>query len=229
IKEERADARVGIAQNIVDVEPARTRASDMDAVRDWDSFMHRRLLELAISSGSLDFLGINYYTRIFVTKLPLPGVPLKALPGYAEVEKATGPWLFRLLGGRRGDRARTDMGWEVVPEGFERVIRSYWQAYKVPIVITENGVADGDGTRREAYLVEHLAALHRAMAAGARVRGYLHWTLVDNYEWGSYTPKFGLFHVDRKKGFERRPAAGADLYARVAETGELPEPAVRTG
>lgn len=226
IKEDRPDARVGLAQNIVDVEPARTTAADMEAARDWDSFMHRRLLDLCASSQSLDFLGINYYTRILVSRLRLPGAPLRTFPAYAEVEAALGRWLFRALGGRRGDRPRTDMGWEIVPEGLEQVVKRYWQTYHLPIVITENGLADSDGSRREAYLRDHLAALGRAMASGSRVWGYLHWTLVDNYEWGSYRPKFGLFNLDRRNNYARVPAAGAAFYAQVARTGELPEPAV---
>ncbi|MBI5201048.1 MAG: glycoside hydrolase family 1 protein, partial [Elusimicrobia bacterium] len=142
------------------------------------------------------------------------------------LERSLGSWLFRLAGGRRCDRTRTDMGWEIAPEGFERVVSSYWQAYRTPILITENGIADATGARREAYIRDHLAALGRAMKAGAKVTGYLHWSLVDNYEWGSYKPKFGLYHVDKKKGFERVPAPGAEFYASVAASGELQEPQV---
>ncbi|MBI4425011.1 MAG: glycoside hydrolase family 1 protein [Elusimicrobia bacterium] len=223
IREERPDARVGLAQNVAYVEPARSDPRDLEAVRDWDSFMHRRLLDLAVSAKALDFVGVNYYTRIYARKLDWPGVPLRVLPGYAELEGALSPFLFRLLGGRRGSRERTDMGWEVVPEGLERVVQRLWEAYHLPIVVTENGLADSTGTRREPFLRQHLAALGRAMKAGARVWGYLHWTLMDNYEWGSFKPRFGLYRVDRKNGYARIPAPGSDFYARVAATGEVPE------
>ncbi len=206
-----AGARVSLAQHISALEPA--RAGDEDAVRRWDWFMHRHLLDL--THEKLDFLGINYYTQIFVGGLALPWAPMGVLPGFAEIEQKLTPWVFKLLGGRRGDRLRTGMGWEIVPEGLERVVLRFWEAYRKPIVITENGVADEDGADREAYIKDHLTALSRAMEQGADVRGYLHWSLTDNYEWGSYKPRFGLFSRQRK------PSAGARFFGETARTGTL--------
>ena len=222
IRKARPDALVGIAHNVTDLEPARDNAADKGAVRDWDELMHWRLIDRLVQAKALDYLGINYYTRVFVRRVNLPGVPLRALPGHAEVEQAA-PFLFRLLGGKRGDRPRTDMGWEIVPEGLERVLTRAWERYRLPLVVTENGIADAKGDRREAYLRDHLAAMARAMAAGASIRGYLHWSLMDNYEWGSFKPQFGLFHVDRVGGsYERTLAPGAEFYAKVAGKNELP-------
>ena len=223
IRAARPDAVVGIAHNVTDLEPARDHPADRDAVRDWDRLMHHRLIDLLVEAKALDFLGINYYTRVFVRRLNLPGAPLRALPGHAEIEKALGPFLFRLLGGTRGDRPRTDMGWEIVPEGLERVLSRAWERYKLPLVVTENGIADAAGDKRERYLKDHLAAMGRALSASADIRGYLHWSLMDNYEWGSFKPKFGLFTVDRSGGYARRLAPGADFYAQVALKNELPE------
>lgn len=203
---------VGAAHNIADVLPA--RPGDEEAALRWDWFMHGNFLDL--TKDCMDFLGINYYTRIFVSDTRFPFMPMKCLPGYAEIEKGLTPLLFRLLGGRRGGLPRTGMGWEVAPEGFERVVTRLWKAYKKPIYITENGVAANENISREDFLKTHLAALAQAMAQGADVRGYLHWSLVDNYEWGSYKPRFGLFTR------QRRPSGGADLFARIAQTGILP-------
>jgi beta-glucosidase len=207
-------ARVSIAQNIADVLPA--GPEDAPAAKVWDRFMHARLLDVAHYDGALDFLGINYYTRIFVSRAKVPFIPLGVVPGYAEVEEALGSKLFSWLGGRRGDLPRTDMGWEIVPESLERVVTRYWNAYKLPIWITENGLASKTRSGREDYLKSHLAALGRAISSGAEVAAYLHWSLMDNYEWGSYGPKFGLFSVDRAAGHVRTPASGADYFAKVA-------------
>lgn len=213
IKAARPDARVGVAQNVAAIEPARPR--DEAAARRWDRFMHRDFLDRV--KDRLDFVGVNYYTRIFVRETPLPFAPLGVLPGYAELEKGLTPWLFRLLGGRRDGRPRTAMGWEIVPEGLEKVLVEYSRAYGKPVYVLENGMAEPCATPRSLFLKEHLAAVARARDAGADVRGYFHWSLIDNYEWGSYRPRFGLYSRDR------RPNDGAALYARICRTGELPD------
>ncbi len=202
-------AKVGIAHNIADLEPA--RPGDEEIVEKWDRFMHRNFLDLLMEP--LDFLGINYYTRIFVARSRLPFAPMGAVPGYAELADRIPGLLFRLAGGRRGDRPRTQMGWEIVPEGLGRVVSRYWEAYKRPILITENGLGDADGSRRGDFIREHLASLAGAMAAGAKVDGYFHWSLMDNYEWGSYRPRFGLYSRDR------RPSGGCQDYAAIVRAG----------
>ncbi len=221
IHREIPEARVSIAQHISDLEPARDREEDRGAVKLWDRFMHGRLLDLAHHDGTLDFIGINYYTRIFVNATWAPFAPLGVIPAFAELEEIVGPRVLRWLGGRRGDLPRTDMGWEIVPEGLERVVTRCWNAYKLPILITENGLASTTEDGREEYLKSHLAALGRAIERGAKVEGYLHWSLIDNYEWGSYRPKFGLFKVDRENGHKRTAAPGADHYAEVARTNSI--------
>ena len=210
-------ARVSLAQNVADLEPARADVGDLQATQAWDRFMHSHLLDLAASAGTLDFLALNYYTRVYIRRTPLP-LPFHVVPGYGEFEAAVGPRLFRWLGGRRGDRARTDMGWEVVPEGLGRVALRLWKTYGLPVLVTENGIADSTGLRREDFIRDHLAALAGAMSQGAEVLGYLHWSLVDNYEWGSYAPRFGLYSVDRAHGFKRARANGAKLFSELAKS-----------
>ena len=202
-------ARVGIAHHVSQLEPA--RPGDEAAVARWDRFMHHDFL--GQTKDCLDFLGLNYYTRIFVSRSRLPGLPAAALPGYAEVEAFLTRPLFRLLGGRRGDRPRGGTGWEIVPEGLGAVALKFWREYGKPILVTENGVADETGADREGFLRGHLASLAQAAAQGADLRGYLHWTLVDNYEWGTYRHRFGL--CDRA----RRPKPGASFYAETAQRG----------
>ncbi len=207
--------RIGVAQHLVELQPA--RPGDERAVERWDAFLNRRFLDL--TAPDLDFIGVNYYTRVFVATPPLPArwiFPFGVLPGHAEVEKAMGPLAFKLARGRRDPGPRTGMGWELEPRGLHRLLVSLWRRYKKPLLVTENGMAEAPGVSRDAFLRAHLEAVHDAFSEGVSVEGYLHWSLLDNYEWGSYAPRFGLFTRDR------RPAEGAELFARIAAANALP-------
>ena len=93
---------------------------------------------------------------------------------------------------RRRTGERTDFGWEIYPQGLYDVLRRVG-GYGKPVVITENGIADADDDQRPAYLVAHLRQIQRAISDGVDVRGYMHWSLLDNFEWAEgYTQKFGL-------------------------------------
>jgi len=88
-------------------------------------------------------------------------------------------------------------------------------------VITENGIADGSDLLRPAYIIEHLAALHHARSVlGVPVRGYIHWTVTDNWEWADgYCPKFGLVAVDRDSpSLKRHPRGSYDLYRTIVRS-----------
>jgi beta-glucosidase len=90
----------------------------------------------------------------------------------------------------------------------------------VPILVTENGIATDDDQRRISYTGQALHALHSAMDDGIDVRGYLHWTLLDNYEWGHWGPTFGLIAVDRQT-FVRTPKPSLDWLGQVARRNGL--------
>lgn len=83
-----------------------------------------------------------------------------------------------------------------------------------------NGIATADDTRRIAYTTGALTTVHEAIADGIDVRGYLHWSALDNYEWGTFRPTFGLIAVDRET-FARTPKPSAHWLGRVARTGLL--------
>lgn len=131
----------------------------------------------AAAAGTADFIGINYYSSLVadpVALLRIGGV----LP-------------------RRLDADHNDMGLPIAPEGFETMLVATWKRFELPILVTENGLADAADSRRARFLTDHLAALDRAMAAGAQVFGYLHWSLLDNFEWHvGFWPRFGLVSVD---------------------------------
>jgi beta-glucosidase len=91
----------------------------------------------------------------------------------------------------------------------------------IPVLVTENGIATGDDARRIAYTAEALGHLGAALADGVDVRGYLHWSLLDNYEWGHWAPTFGLVAVDRES-FERRPKPSLAWLGGVAKRNAVP-------
>jgi beta-glucosidase len=109
------------------------------------------------------------------------------------------------------------LGWEIYPEGLLVVLEDwYGRSGRLPVYVTENGVADARDAIRPRFLVRHLSRVARAIARGIDVRGYYHWSLLDNFEWAEgYTPRFGLVAVD---GATRTRAVrpSGELYARIA-------------
>jgi beta-glucosidase len=141
--------------------------------------------------------------------------------------------------GPAGNVERTDEGWEVRPDSLrDLLIRLSTEYPGVPLMITENGAVSGEGVthdgrvhdvRRTRYLLGHLRAVEEAIAGGADVRGYMHWSLLDNFEWSlGYRPRFGLVHVDYATG-KRTIKDSGRVYAKTVRTGVIPsaESAVR--
>lgn len=138
--------------------------------------------------GSSDYLGINYYTRDHVRQDTSPSFSHKYVPAGYDTN---------------------DLGWELYPEGLYLFLKRY-AALGMPLVVTENGMDDRTGEKRPYYLRSHLYAVERAVADGVPVKGYFHWSLIDNFEWAEgYEPRFGLFHVDRSSAELTRHATPA--------------------
>ncbi|MFF1360640.1 glycoside hydrolase family 1 protein [Streptomyces sp. NPDC058297] len=107
------------------------------------------------------------------------------------------------------DAERTLSGWEFYPQALGQAVRdSAALAPGVPLIVTENGIATADDARRVQYTSQALESLISAMDDGIDVRGYFHWSALDNYEWGRYAPTFGLIAVDRET-FTRTPKPSA--------------------
>ncbi len=105
----------------------------------------------------------------------------------------------------------SDLGWEIKPTGIYQALVELSQ-YKLPIYITENGLAARDDRERVAFLSDFLAEVHRSLATGVDIRGYLHWSLLDNYEWAEgFSAKFGLIGVDLAT-LKRTPKPSAYFY-----------------
>jgi beta-glucosidase len=141
-----------------------------------------------------DFLGVQSYTSQLVDKdgiVPAPESPDNTLTG----------WAYR-------------------PDALGIALRHAWEATEgaIPLLVTENGIATTDDTRRMAYTTEALGHLYDAVAEGIDVRGYLHWSALDNFEWGHWAPTFGLIAVDRET-FERTPKPSLAWLGEVARAG----------
>ena len=153
--------------------------------------------------GRSDYLGINYYSALVasVNGIQIPTVNA----GIRQDHLPT-------------DRPKTDFYWDIHPKGF-RVVLDEAKVYGLPVVITENGIADANDTNRGRFLLEHLYELGRAKADGMDIRGYFYWSLLDNFEWASgFCPRFGLHSVDRVTG-ARVARPSVKIYAKVARTG----------
>jgi beta-glucosidase len=158
----------------------------------------------------IDFLGVNYYTRS-VTRF-------NALT-----------WPLHASAVRQKQATYTETSWEVFPRGLTDTLLWVKERYgNPPVYVTENGAAFFDppvvetdrlaDPLRVDYYRKHLAAVHAARAAGADVRGYFAWSLLDNFEWSlGYSKRFGIVHVDFETQ-RRTPKDSAHFYARVVAT-----------
>ena len=145
--------------------------------------------DLPLISEPIDWVGINYYTRSII--------------------KADKNEKFLGFSSLSGDLPKTDMGWEIYPEGLEVIVKRLHQNYSqnIPIFITENGMANQESIdsgqindyQRVSYYSEHLAKVLNLLKAKIPLKGYFAWSLLDNFEWAhGYSKRFGLVHVDFK-------------------------------
>jgi len=218
VRKEIPEARIGAAVNLIVFDPAsRWSLPDWIAAREadrgfnwafYDSIQKGRVQldlagfpkiddELLGLAGSADFLGVNYYRRNMVRFTP------------------RAPGLVTLL---PGPGAKSDSGVEIYPEGLLRLLRRAWQRYRLPIFVTENGIADDSGRLRPGFLRQHAFAVAQAIDEGIPVLGYYHWSLLDNFEWAEgFSHRFGLFRVNYAS-FERTPTGAVDEFRRLAPT-----------
>jgi beta-glucosidase len=112
------------------------------------------------------------------------------------------------------------MGWGLYPEGIYHVLKQA-SKYKKPVIITEHGLADRYDKYRGWYIKETLKYVHKAIQEGVDVRGYLHWSLLDNFEWDfGFWPRFGLIEVDYDT-LARKPRPSAYELAKIIKENGL--------
>ena len=146
--------------------------------------------------NTLDFLGVNYYTRQFIKFMFSP--PFIKAQTMAPKEKIT------------------EMGWEIYPKGIYTMAKKAHQTFpRLPIFITENGIGDKTDKKRPQFIKEHLFYIHKLLQERIPILGYCYWTLIDNFEWAhGYKPRFGLYNLDLKT-LKRTPRNSAKIYSEI--------------
>jgi len=183
IKSAFPQAQIGIAKNISYYEPYRKnnmldRIVVFFADRIGNHYFYEKIQK------HMDFVGLNYYFYNSV-KFDFRHI-------YQEMNRNFIKGQLSLA----DQETRSDMGWFLHPEGIYHLLLEL-NRYRLPIYITENGLADAADSRRPKYLRETLEWVAKAITAGANVKGYFHWSLTDNYEWAEgYGPRFGLVEID---------------------------------
>ena len=158
--------------------------------------MVKKHMENNDAVGAMDFIGLNYYSRMHVK-------------GQADI---TEPFVFE----KRAKDIQTDMDYALYPEGFYEALHTI-STLKKPIYVTENGVADQGNNIREIFIKRYLYALNKGLQDGLDIRGYFYWTLMDNFEWAEgYKMKFGLYEVDFKTQ-ERTLRESSNLFAKMVK------------
>ncbi len=229
-------APLGIVLNFEHATPASDSPGDIAAAKRQDAIYNRWFIEaitrqtypeeaveglaphlpqnwqddMPLIGQKLDWLGVNYYTRHLYTAAP------------------DQPW--PATGDATGPLPKTQMGWEIYPEGLSYFLTRLARDHvgTLPIYVTENGMANADEVDggavddrlREEFLFAHLQASRDAIAAGANVQGFFYWSLLDNYEWAEgYQKRFGLVHVDYESQ-KRLPKASYHTLARALAKNE---------
>jgi beta-glucosidase len=156
------------------------------------------------AAGTLDWIGLNYYSRDMVA-----------------FDLSAARNLFSRTFARPGSPI-SDFAMEIYPRGIHDLLVSLSRRYHKPLHVTENGVADATDALRPQALVSHLAEAARAIGDGVDLRGYFHWSSMDNFEWAEgYSMRFGLVEVDFETQ-ERKPRPSAALYSRLVRENGLP-------
>ena len=201
IKKVDPSAQVGIVENVMSMEPKYKTL--------WNKFVVelRKTIQfrLIFQYTKADFFGINFYFHDVIG-------PRDLWIDSSSIET---------------DGNVSDWGWQIFPEGIYRVVKEVAK-YKKPLYITENGLADAKDFKREEFIVGHLYWLQKAIAEGADVQGYMHWSLLDNFEWAEgYKWKFGLIEVDRENNLERKIRPSAYTYAKIIRDNGLSKELLR--
>ncbi len=225
MREVGTNKNLGIVVNMEKCDPASDKPEDIEAAALGDAIFNQFFLDgvlkgtypekvtsilephlpknwrddMATLNQPLDWVGLNYYTRFLYTADPkVPVFPFTQA---------------------RGPLEKTNVGWEIIPEALTEFLVRISQRYPgLPIYVTENGASETDEAKRISFFDRHFAAMIEAKKQGVDLRGYIAWTLIDNFEWAEgFTPKFGIVGMDPKT-LERQPKASYDAFKAMLST-----------
>ena len=195
---------VSLAQNLQAFVPCSRNLKNRFSVYLRERLFNLRFIEKLIRNKSLDFIGVNYYSRTLV-----------------EV-KRWGFWnlLLDVCQDNHRPLKKNSLGWDIYPQGLYELLLKL-KKHNLPILILENGICTEDDGLRWDFIRLHLESLQRAIHAGVNIKGYIYWSLIDNYEWDKgFGPRFGLVEVDYST-YQRRVRESAKHFAAVCKTGRL--------
>ncbi len=226
-------ANVGLTLSVIRFEAARDNApstlpEDL-ASTDRIEYVYHRLFVEALRQGAfdadldqtfeephpewtnkLDWLGVQYYFRAGVSSAPVIPV-VDATLCFAALDNGS------CLPPKDETKVVPTMGYEYFEEGLYDILADFSRRWPdLPMIVTETGIATESGARRAEQTVRSLEQIARAIDDGVDVRGYYHWSLMDNFEWAEgYEPRFGLYRVDRSD-YSRTPTQGAEVLGQIA-------------
>ncbi|MBI2600990.1 glycoside hydrolase family 1 protein [Candidatus Daviesbacteria bacterium] len=199
-------AKVGMAQNVVSF-GAQQSHSILQHVLVWLHDIAYNHFFYILTPHAHDFLGLNYYF-------------------HERIGVLHGRKLPQLLDASLTKKDVSDMGWELYPEGIFDALRDL-AGFKLPIYITENGLASTNDDRRCRFLISYLKEIYHAIESGVDVKGYFHWSLTDNFEWADgFKPRFGLIGIDYNTK-QRIPRLSAQVYKSVIKHNGIPHHLMR--
>jgi len=195
---------ISIAQNMQAFVPCTLTLRNKIAAYLRNKYFNFEFIERLMRAKTLDFIGINYYTR-----------------GLVETQG----WGFKNLvldvcNKNHSKLSKNSLGWDIYPEGLYSLLLKL-EKYGLPVFILENGICTQDDNLRWDFIREHLKHIHLAMNEGVKLLGYIYWSLIDNYEWDKgFSPRFGLIEVDYNT-YKRTVRESARKYSLVCKTGRL--------
>ncbi|MDP1833411.1 MAG: glycoside hydrolase family 1 protein [Candidatus Moranbacteria bacterium] len=195
------DFQIGCSHFMFDIRPYKNLPWNIVAAEVMDFFGNKRFFKAF--SDSCDFFGVQYY-QPFHVNFKLGGI------------------FFGLFENKKIIKKQSDLGWQIFPEGIYNVLKKAAKNGK-PIYITENGLADSTDGYRANFIREHLEYVQRAIAEGMDIRGYFHWSLMDNFEFvemRGFWPRFGLIEIDYET-LERKPRPSFYAYKKIIENNGL--------
>lgn len=195
---------ISIAENMQAFVPCQPSFRNKCAAALRNKLYNFKIIDRLYSQKTLDFIGINYYSRTLVEP---QGWSMRHL-------------FFDDCKNNHHPLPKNSLGWDIYPQGFYDILVRL-KKYRLPVFILENGICTEDDALRWDFIRQHLQMVHRAIASGVKILGYIYWSLLDNFEWDKgFAHRFGLVEVDYQT-YARRIRASGRLLAEVCKSGRL--------